>query len=321
MDDRVQMIGVTLGDPAGVGPEIVAKSLGKFPEQLVLIGSKNDFENQLENLSLSKDLLSSCKFEDVGGGNVVPGKIQKIAGEIALKSIERSVQMAREGEIDAVVTGPINKEAILLAGAKYIDHTTMLAGLTGSKDVSTVFESGRNLRIYFMTKHIPLIDVFKQINEETIYRSILGAARCLRLLGVSGAKIAVAGLNPHSGEGGLLGSEEISYITPAVTRARKTSIDVQGPFPADSVFFRASNGEFDIVVSLYHDQGHIAAKMLDFYSTVSLNLGLPFLRTSVDHGTAFDIAGRGIANETSMIAAIAKAMQYARLYLEKFQSE
>jgi 4-phospho-D-threonate 3-dehydrogenase / 4-phospho-D-erythronate 3-dehydrogenase len=316
------MIGITLGDPAGVGPEIVAKSLGKFRnEQLVLIGSKRNFLKQLTDLGMSGELLSSCKFEDVGGGDVIPGKVQKIAGEIALRSIEKSVQMALEGEIGALATAPINKEGILLAGSKYIDHTTMLAGLTGSKDVSTVFEAGENLRIYFMTKHIPLIDVFKEINEETIYGSILGAAKCLRLLGVSSAKIAVAALNPHSGEGGLLGSEEISYILPAVARARKALIDVHGPFPADSVFFRASKGEFDIVVSLYHDQGHIAAKMLDFYSTVSLNLGLPFLRTSVDHGTAFDIAGRGIANEASMVGAIAKAIQYGSLYREKFRSE
>jgi len=139
------------------------------------------------------------------------------------------------------------------------------------------------------------------------------------LLGIPRKKIVVAALNPHSGEGGLLGSEEASYIEPAVARARREdSIDVYGPFAADSVFFRASKGEFDIVVSLYHDQGHIAAKMLDFYSTVSLNIGLPFLRTSVDHGTAFDIAGKGIANESSMVHAISKAFQYGHDYRERF---
>jgi len=227
--------------------------------------------------------------------------------------------LALDGEISALATAPINKEAIRLAGSKYIDHTTMLEGLTGSRDVATVFEAGEKLRIYFMTKHIPLIDIFKEIDEDKVYKSIVTAARCLRLLGVSGEKIAVAALNPHAGEGGLLGSEETSYIEPAVARAQKNSIDVYGPLPADSVFFRASMGEFDIVVSLYHDQGHIAAKIHDFFSTVSLNIGLPFLRTSPDHGTAFDIAGKGIANETSMVNAMTKAVQYGELYREKIR--
>ena len=318
------MIGVTLGDPAGVGPEIIAKSLSKFNNQrlLVLIGSERNFAKLISDFDNADNVLSQCKFVDVGGDEVVPGKIQKAAGEIAVKSIEKSVELAMEGEIDAIATAPINKEAIRLAGSKYIDHTTMLAALTGTRDVSTVFESGDNLRIYFMTKHMPLIGIFKEINEQSIYQSIRGAERCLRLLGISRKRIGVAALNPHAGEGGLLGSEEVSYIEPAVARARREdSIDVYGPFPADSVFFRASKGEFDIVISLYHDQGHIAAKMLDFYSTVSLNIGLPFLRTSVDHGTAFDIAGKGIANESSMVRAISKALQYGHAYRERFRSQ
>jgi 4-phospho-D-threonate 3-dehydrogenase / 4-phospho-D-erythronate 3-dehydrogenase len=316
------MIGVTLGDPAGVGPEIIAKSLSKFHNQrlLVLIGSERNFAKVLSGFGDGNNVLSECKFVDVGGDEVVPGKIQKAAGEIALKSIEKSVELAMEGEIDAIATAPINKEAIRLAGSKYIDHTTMLAALTGTRDVATVFESGENLRIYFMTKHMPLIEIFKEITERSIYESIRSAERCLRLLGISRRRIAVAALNPHAGEGGLLGGEEASYIEPAVVRARRDdSIDVYGPFPADSIFFRASKGEFDIVVSLYHDQGHIAAKMLDFYSTVSLNIGLPFLRTSVDHGTAFDIAGKGIANEASMVHAISKAIQYGHDYRERFR--
>jgi 4-hydroxythreonine-4-phosphate dehydrogenase len=311
------MIGVTLGDPAGVGPEIVAKSIGSVKkEEVILIGNKANFLRVISDLRLDVDP-DSCEFVDIPGGDVQYGRIQKAAGEIAVKSIEKAVELAKANRIDSMATAPINKEAILMAGSKYIDHTTMLSGLTGAKENHTVFEVGA-LRIFFMTKHVSLMKACSQITESLVYSSILEADDCLRLLGVKRRRIAVAGLNPHSGDGGLFGREEIEQISPAIVRA-KESHEVFGPYPADSVFHRAAEGAFDIVIALYHDQGHIAAKMLDFHRTVSLNIGLPFLRTSVDHGTAFDIAGKGLANPLSMVEAIKKASDYGKSYRTRFQ--
>ena len=311
------MIGVTLGDPAGVGPEIVARSLRSLDKaKLVLIGNRANFLRVISDLSLGVDP-DSCDFVDIPGAEVQYGRVQRSAGEIAVRSIEKSVELAEAGRIDSMATAPINKEALLLAGSKYIDHTAMLSGLTGATVNHTVFEVGA-LRIFFMTKHVSLVKACSEVTESLVYSSILDADYCLRLLGVSSRRIAVAGLNPHSGDGGLFGREEIEQISPAIERAR-SSTDVSGPFPADSVFHRAAEGAFDIVVALYHDQGHIAAKMLDFHRTVSLNIGLPFLRTSVDHGTAFDIAGKGLANPLSMVEAVRKAAEYGQSYRARFQ--
>ncbi len=205
-----------------------------------------------------------------------------------------------------------------MAGSKHIDHTTLLQDLTKSSKSITIFEV-RKLRIYFLTRHIPFSKVASEIRKDNVIRGILEADLSLKLLGISNGKIAVAALNPHAGEDGLLGREEIDEIRPAIEEVKaKYGIDVHGPFPADSVFYIAAKGNYDIVVSLYHDQGHIAAKMYDFRRTVSLTLGLPFLRTSVDHGTAFDIAGKGIADETSMVEAIKKAIKYAIKYKENY---
>jgi len=311
------LIGVTLGDPAGVGPEIVAKSLGSLTKgELILIGNRDNFVRVISDLHLDVNP-DEYEFIDIQGGDVQYGRVQKTAGEIAVKSIEKAVELAQANRIESMATAPINKEAILMAGSKYIDHTTMLSALTGSKANHTVFEVGA-LRIFFMTKHVSLVKACSQITESLVYASILEADDCLRLLGVGRRRIAVAGLNPHSGEGGLFGREEIEQITPAINRAKK-SLDVSGPYPADSVFHRAAEGGFDIVVALYHDQGHIAAKMLDFHRTVSLNIGLPFLRTSVDHGTAFDIAGKGLANPLSMVEAVKKAAEYGKSYRSRYR--
>ncbi|MDA4133061.1 MAG: 4-hydroxythreonine-4-phosphate dehydrogenase PdxA [Thaumarchaeota archaeon] len=311
------MIGVTLGDPAGVGPEIVAKSLGSLAKgELILIGNRENFVRVISDLRLDVNP-DDYEFVDIKGGDVQHGRVQKAAGEIAVKSIEKAVKLAQANRIESMATAPINKEAILMAGSKYIDHTTMLSGLTGSKANHTVFEVGA-LRIFFMTKHVSLAEACSQMTESLVYASILEADDCLRLLGVRRRRIAVAGLNPHSGEGGLFGREEIDQISPAINRAKK-NLDVSGPYPADSVFHRAAEGAFDMVIALYHDQGHIAAKMLDFHRTVSLNLGLPFLRTSVDHGTAFDIAGKGLANPLSMVEAVKKAAEYGKSYRSRYR--
>ncbi len=315
-------IGVTLGDPAGVGPEVVAKSLTAFPDdEFYLVGNKENFDLMLGDLKISRSSTKDqTNFVNISGGSVELGRVQKSAGEIAIKSIEKAVKMAMGNEVDAIVTAPINKESIILAGSKFIDHETMLANLTSCKRVSTVFET-ESLRVFFMSpKHLPLKRAVENVSKENVMEAILSADRCLRLLGLPNARIVVSALNPHAGDGGLLGKEEIEQIGPAVREVRKKEkkIDVSGPCPADSVFHRALAGEFDIVVSLYHDQGHIATKMHNFFKTVSLTVGLPFLRTSVDHGTAFDIAGLGKAQPESMIEAIRKVKKYGAVYKEKY---
>ncbi len=316
-------VGVTLGDPAGIGPEIVAKSLSSLQENsrdIVLIGNWRNFTHVLEELGIGDEIASRFQFIDIkhDSGSIQPGKVSEEAGDIAVKSIEAAVSLAMDGELSGICTAPINKEAIRLAGSKYIDHTEMLGGLTGSGEVTTVFEV-RNLRILFLNKHMSLRQAIDAITEDSVRKYIRLCDYALRMLGMERRKIAVAALNPHGGENGLFGSEEMDIIAPAVGK-ESSELDVSGPYPADSVFHRAAEGEFQMVLSLYHDQGHIAAKMYDFHRTVSMNIGLPFLRTSVDHGTAFDIAGKWIANETGMVEAIRKALQYSVKYRENFMT-
>ncbi len=310
---------VTLGDPAGIGPEVVAKTLFTRPDlrdKTVIVGSKLNFIRSMEAIDLGTDFVDGLDFFDIPGRNVQPGMSQEEAGRIALDSIQTAVDLITEGKGDSLCTAPINKKSIIAAGSKDIDHTTMLSRFTGTDRVSTLFEVGK-LRILFANKHVPLAEAVASITIRNVQNAIDLAAEALTLLDIGRKKIAVAALNPHAGESGLIGREEIDEITPAIY-SRKNLYDVSGPYPADSVFHRAASGEFNIVVSLYHDQGHIAAKMLDFNGTVSMNLGLPFLRTSVDHGTAFDIAGKGIANPESMIRSIDTALKYASGYRKNF---
>ncbi len=314
-------VGVTLGDPAGIGPEIVAKSLSALQENsrdIVLIGNRRNFSHVLEELGIGDKISSKFQFMDINPatGNIPPGKVSPIAGDIAVKSIEAAVKLAMEGQITGICTAPINKEAIIQAGSRYIDHTEMLAGLTGSSEVTTVFET-RKLRILFLSKHLSLKQAIKSITEGSVRKYIGLSDFALKMLGVENRKIAVVALNPHGGENGLFGSEEKDILVPAIEK-EASRYKVSGPYPADSVFHRAAEGEFGIVLSLFHDQGHIAAKMYDFHRTVSMNIGLPFLRTSVDHGTAFEIAGKWIANETGMAEAIKKALAYSGKYRENY---
>ena len=314
-------VGVTLGDPAGIGPEIVAKSLSSLQEKsrdIVLIGNHRNFTHVLGKLGIGDEIASKFKFIDIDpdAGNITPGKVSPIAGAVAVNSIEAAVKLAMDGQITGICTAPINKEAIIQAGSKYIDHTEMLAGLTGSTEVTTVFET-HNLRIIFLTKHMPLKKAIESITGELVRKYIRLSDYALRLLGIKNGKIAVAAINPHGGENGLLGNEELDILSPAILE-ESSSYSVSGPYPADSVFHRAANGEFQIVLSMYHDQGHIAAKTYDFHRTISMNIGLPFLRTSVDHGTAFDIAGKWIADETGMVEAIKKSLQYSEKYRENY---
>ncbi len=314
-------VGVTLGDPSGIGPEIVIKALKKLRKsglRITLIGNRENMFDIAKLIGANQSILESVDIVDIPGEGIELGKVQKISGRIALASIETATRMALAGEVEAIATAPINKRAIILAGSKYVDHTSMLGGFTGSKSVITVFEV-RKLRILFITKHLSLIEACQSITEGLIYDTILRADWALRSLGIEDGRIAVAALNPHGGENGLFGREELDIIAPAVRQASE-KVNVSGPYPADSIFHYSSLGKYDIVLSLYHDQGHIAAKTYDFDRTVSMNLGLPFLRTSVDHGTAFDIAGKGIASEVNMIEALEKAEHYAFSYRKFVES-
>ncbi len=309
-------LGITLGDPAGIGYEIVAKALKRsWKAEIYLIGNMGNFRRILDLLKINSLILKKINFVEIPGELVDFGKPSKEGGEISLKSVKKGIELAMKGEIDSLVTAPINKEAWKLAGSEYIDHTSLLANLTKSKEVSTVFET-KSLRIIFMTKHIPLLEACKSVTRENVENAIVQAYKALKVFGIENGSIAVAALNPHAGEDGIIGREEIDVLKPVI-KDMKNKYNVHGPFPADSVFYLASKGVYDIVVSLYHDQGHIAAKMYDFRRTISLNPGLPFLRTSVDHGTAFDIAGKGIADETSMVEAIKKAIKYSKTYKER----
>lgn len=326
------LIGVTVGDPAGIGPEIVAKAVADEAVhkacRLVLYGHPRDFERIAGILparfrvKVADDPAAAVQDPGDGVPLIVPteaaggdeeislGKVSAAAGRASYAYLSRAIRDALHGRIDAIATAPINKEALRAAGIPYVDHTEILEKLTGSTGVLTMFITGR-LRIFFVTRHVPLREACDLITTERVLDTLRRGSGFLSRLGLSNPRLALAALNPHASDGGLMGTEEATRLLPAVTAARNEGIDVVGPVPADSVFVQALRGRYDAVVALYHDQGHIAAKVHDFERTVSLTLGLPFLRVSVDHGTAFDIAGKGVASETSMVEAIQVAAQYA----------
>jgi len=239
----------------------------------------------------------------------VTGSIQAKAGLVAYAAIHAACNLLANIP-GTLVTGCIHKEALRAAGVQYIGHTEMIAGLAGVHHPLTMFQT-LSLRVFFLTRHVSLREACVLVTRDRLFDCICQAEAALKGLGISSPHLAVAGLNPHCGEHGLFGNEEAEQITPAIEAARQKGIRVSGPIGADSVFHMAKMGEFDAVVSLYHDQGHIAAKTLDFDRTISLTLGLPFLRTSVDHGTAMDIAGKGIAREISMLTALETAISYS----------
>ncbi len=314
-------IGITLGDPAGIGPEIVAKSIDSIPNRkfkITLFGDIDNYHKTLDNCGLHLEHEKNIAFINTGSDAPIDiGRLTENAGKVAYKSIETAVQFALAGKIDAISTAPINKEAIIKAGSPYIDHTTMLKALTNSTFITTLFEV-KKLRITFLSKHISLMDAVKFVKYENVYNAIIDTKKSLNLLGFMEPNIAVAALNPHAGESGMFGNEEKDEIIPAIEKAQENT-KVSGPIPADSVFYQASTGKYDVVLSMYHDQGHIAAKTYDFRHTVSMNIGLPFLRTSVDHGTAFDIAGQNKADYISMKEAILTAEKYAGVYKKRLK--
>ncbi len=327
--NKKAIIAVPMGDPAGIGPEITVKSfLNKDilnSSDIVVVGDRNVIERALEitNVELNVNVIESVKDANFETGTIDLidmknvnmdefefGEIQAQCGQAAFDYIEKAIDLAMKNEVDALATTPINKESLYAAKVPFIGHTEMLEELTNSHDPLTMFQV-LDLRIFFLTRHLSLKDAIDQMTKERIRDYVERSHDALIKLGVENPKLAVAGLNPHSGENGLFGMEEVDEITPGIEWSKKDGYDVTGPVPADSVFFQALNGKYDAVISLYHDQGHIAAKMTDFHKTISITNGLPFLRSSVDHGTAFDIAGKNIASSESMEEAIKLAGKYA----------
>ncbi len=323
------IIAIPMGDPAGIGPEITMKSLAKKEIydacKPLVIGDAAVIKKAIEivkaDLQVNEVSTPADGKYELGTVDVINlnnidiekleyGQVSAQCGQGAFEYIKKAVELAMAGEVKALATTPINKESLKAAKVPYIGHTEMLEDLAGSHDPLTMFEV-RGMRVFFLTRHLSLKDAIAQITKERVHDYLIRCDKALQRLGVEERKFAVAGLNPHSGENGLFGREEVDEIKPGIEAAVKDGIDAVGPVPADSVFFQALNGKYDAVLSLYHDQGHIATKMADFHRTISITNGLPFLRTSVDHGTAFDIAGKNIAESISMEECIKLAAKYA----------
>jgi len=315
-------IGITMGDPSGIGPEIILKSFGNpsvRKSKIVVIGDYNIMQAmhdilKIKSFTLRKTLnVNDCKFDSEtlnildleldNAKEIRRGVVQAVSGKFAFEAIRKAVELANKNEIDTIVTAPLNKEALHLAGYKYPGHTEILADLTGTKDYAMLLHD-KKLTVIHVSTHISLLEAITGLKQERIEKVIEIANAIMKRLCKREPGIAVAGLNPHSGENGLFGREEIEKIIPAIRNMKNKNINVEGPCPPDTVFLQALKGKYDIVVAMYHDQGHIPLKLLGFDSGVNVTVGLPFIRTSVDHGTAFEIAWQGIANEKSMIEAI-----------------
>lgn len=328
--DNRPIVGLTMGDPAGIGPEVVVKAMAE-PALYALcrplaIGDAATFRKTSAALGLGLTVAVVSEPSDgryvhgtldvvqaVTGdlSGIVPGTVQAAAGKAAAECVVKATELAMAGRIAAIATAPLNKDALNQAGYHYPGHTEMLADLTGTADYSLTLIAGQ-LRVIHVTTHVSMRRALDLVDRQRVLRIIRLADRFCRSLGVAAPRVAVAGFNCHAGENGLFGSEEIEQIRPAVVEARSEGINASGPWPGDTVFYRASRGEFDIVVAMYHDQGHIPVKMLGFEAGVNTTAGLPIIRTSVDHGTAFDIAGQGKANPGSMIEAVKLAARLAR---------
>jgi 4-hydroxythreonine-4-phosphate dehydrogenase len=283
-------VAITIGDPAGIGPEIAAKAAA---DRRVL------------------ELCTPVLYGRINTPGVEAGTLSAEAGRTAYGAIVAAVEDAMAGEVDAIATAPVNKKAFALAGLPWRGHTELLAHLTGAPSVAMMFYADA-LRVVLATIHEPLGSVPRLLTRESVERVIRLAAAELPRFGFNPPRLAMCGLNPHAGEGGVLGDEEQRVIGPAIAACASDGIRVAGPYPADTLFVRASRGEFDAVIACYHDQGLIPVKLLAFGKAVNVTLGLPIIRTSVDHGTAFDIAGRNAADPGSMIEAVRLAARLAR---------
>ena len=333
------VLAITLGDPVGIGPEITAKTLHEFSAQRafrpVAVGDASALRAGAKAAGINAEVRVIRDFAtpptgsgvldiyDTGVlGTLAPGDadlpwgtVDARAGKAAVTAIETATRAAMNQQVAGIVTGPINKEAIWAAGIKHLGHTELLGELTGAKHSDTMFvirtEKAHHLRIFFATRHLSLRQALDKLTIEGQLDSIRRAVEALQVYGVAKPRLAVAAVNPHGGEGGAFGDEEIRIVTPACEAARAEGLPVFGPIPADSVFHQGIEGRYDGVLSQYHDQGHIASKTYDFHGTISVTVGLPILRTSVDHGTAFDIAGQGKADHGTMRSAYLAAVDYA----------
>ncbi|RBP63588.1 4-hydroxythreonine-4-phosphate dehydrogenase [Brevibacterium sanguinis] len=340
------VLAVTVGDPVGIGPEITAQVLSEFAgrddQHGVAVADLAVMRRAVEVLGLDVELrtITDWSTPSVGAGVIdvfdigvlgddLPewGVVDARAGQASVTAIEVATKAAMDQEIAGIVTGPINKEAVWKSGSKHLGHTEMLGELTGVTKQDTMFVvedtkvPDHKLQIFFATRHMSLRKALDALTVDTQVDSILRAHRALQLYGVDSPRLAVAALNPHGGENGAFGDEEIEILRPAVERVNAESgLEVAGPIPADSVFHHGLIGRYDGILSQYHDQGHIASKTYDFDGTISVTVGLPILRTSVDHGTAFDIAGRGIADAGTMRSAYAAAIGYAP-YVDGIRAE
>jgi 4-phospho-D-threonate 3-dehydrogenase / 4-phospho-D-erythronate 3-dehydrogenase len=334
MTEHRPILGLTMGDPAGIGPEIILKALealrGRVAAgelELAVVGTASCIEASAHALGLEIELVTGgapavwpkVRVIEAAAAReqILPGKLAAEAGRLAFAAIERAVQLALAGDIHAIVTAPINKEALNAAGYAYAGHTEILAELTGSKGSCMLLAHDR-LKVSHVTTHLALAEVPKRITPERLRRVFSLTYQAMLDLGIEKPRIGVAALNPHAGESGLFGREDMDVIAPVIEEFRAKGMAFEGPVPGDTVFVKALGGQFDAVVAMFHDQGHVAVKTLGFamdpatgrmtaLSGVNVTLGLPIVRTSVDHGTAFDIAGRGIANPQSMLEAIAFA--------------
>ncbi|MEF2675594.1 MAG: 4-hydroxythreonine-4-phosphate dehydrogenase PdxA [Eubacteriales bacterium] len=327
------LIAVTMGDPAGIGPEIVARTIDDKEifniARCIVIGDRKIMEKAIQIVGAdlkihvtenpaegdySEGVLNLIDLDNINMDQFEYGKVSAMCGQAAYDYIAKSIEITMSGQADAVATTPINKESLHAAEVPFIGHTEIFGALTGTEDPLTMFETN-GLRVFFLTRHKSLRDMLDDIKKDRIIDYVQRCTEALRKLGVNEGTMAVAGLNPHSGEHGLFGWEEVNEIAPAVEELKKQGYDVAGPVPADSVFHQAAMGKYNSVLSLYHDQGHIATKTLDFDRTISITNGMPILRTSVDHGTAFDIAGKGIAGAVSMKEAVRLAAKYAPYFV------
>ncbi|XOV82997.1 MAG: 4-hydroxythreonine-4-phosphate dehydrogenase PdxA [bacterium] len=317
-------IAITLGDPAGIGPEVAARALSSAKPDVpwLLVGSRWALQQGAQVAGVELPDIQAVRSADALTAGLglyevnapAPsffeyGKVNAACGRIAVESVEWAARAALADEVAAMVTCPINKEAIHAAG--YVDdigHQEILSRLSGATWTATLLMTP-GLRVAHLSTHKSLIEAARYVTRATVLEKLRLVAQTLERWGIAAPRIAVAALNPHGGEGGLLGREEIEEIAPAVEDAQHQGIRATGPIPADSVFNRAIAGEFDVVLALYHDQGHIAIKVHDFHRSTTATLGIPFVRTSVDHGTAFDIAGQGVANPQGLLAAIETARE------------
>lgn len=328
------LIAIPMGDPAGIGPEIVVKALVNKnvheSARCVVIGDDKIIN---ETIGFTKAALKVKQISDVNEGDYTegvlnlinlsnismeqyqPGIVSGMCGRAAYEYIEKSIALAMKGEVAAVATPPINKEALKAGNIDFIGHTEIFGALTNTEDPLTMFEV-HGMRVFFLTRHVSLRTACDMITKELIKDYVKRCKAVLTTLGVTEGTMAIAGLNPHSGEHGLFGDEEVKHITPAVEELQAEGYQVVGPIGADSVFHLALCGKFNSVLSLYHDQGHIATKTLDFERTIAITGGMPILRTSVDHGTAMDIAGKGIASEVSMVEAILLGAKYSANFVK-----